>query len=148
MKTIGLPILLVCLVAGPVVAEEPPPTGAPPANSELALDDSFDRNELGEGWRSTTGEWKIVDGVLRGSEIDAENHSAATRRVVETKNAVYELKFRFKGDCKAFHFGFDPARGELKKKPPHQNVWVKFGSGSFARLWYKASTRVSGVRNP
>ncbi len=37
--------------------------------------------------------------------------------------------------------------GELKK-PPQQNVWVKFGSGSFARLWYKASSSVSGVRYP
>ncbi len=36
----------------------------------------------------------------------------------------------------------------LNNTPPHQNVWVKFGSGSFARLWYKASTSVSGVRNP
>ena len=110
MKSIGLPVVLFCLVAGPLVA------GDPPANSDVALEDAFDRDELGEGWNSTTGDWKIVDGVLRGGEIAAEKHSAATRRVVETKNAVYELKFRFTGDCKAFHFGFDPARGELKKK--------------------------------
>jgi len=110
MKSIGLPIMLFCLVAGPVAA------GDPPANSDVALEDDFDRDELGEGWNSTTGDWKIVDGVLRGSEIADEKHSAATRRVVETKNAVYELKFRFTGDCKAFHFGFDPARGELKKE--------------------------------
>jgi hypothetical protein len=90
--------------------------GSPPANSDLALEDSFDRDELGKGWNSTTGQWKIIDGVLHASEIAEEKHSAATRRVLETQNAVYELKFRFVGDGKAFHFGFDPDRGELKKK--------------------------------
>ncbi len=90
--------------------------GPPPVNSELALEDSFDRDELGKGWNSTTGQWKIIDGVLHASEIAEEKHSAATRRVLETQNAVYELKFRFVGDGKAFHFGFDPAAGELDKK--------------------------------
>lgn len=49
-------------------------------------------------------------------EVADEKHSAAARRIVETKKAVYELKFRLTGDAKAFHFGFDPDRGELKKK--------------------------------
>jgi hypothetical protein len=102
--------IVFCLTAVSVAAAEPP------ANSEVALDDSFDRTELGKEWNSTTGDWKIVDGVLRGSEKPAEKHSAATRRVVETKNAVYELKFRFTKTAKAFHFGFDPAKGELEKK--------------------------------
>ncbi len=90
--------------------------GERPANSDVAVEDSFDRSELGKEWHINTGEWKIVDGVLRGREIADEKHSAAARRIVETKNAVYELKFRLTGDAKAFHFGFDPARGELKKK--------------------------------
>jgi len=90
--------------------------GEPPANSELAVDDSFDRKELGKEWHVNTGDWKIVDGVLRAAEIPAEKHSAAARRTVETSNAVYELRFRFVEDAKGFHFGFDPAKGELKKK--------------------------------
>ncbi len=90
--------------------------GEPPANSDAAVEDSFDRKELGKDWHVHTGDWKIVDGVLRVSEIASEKHSAAARRIVETKNAVYELKFRFVDEGKAFHFGFDPARGELKKK--------------------------------
>ena len=110
MKHFPLAIVLFCVCMVHVFA------GEPPANSEVALEDSFDRSELGGGWNSTTGDWKIVDGVLRGSEIADEKHSAATRRVLETKNAVYELKFRFINDGKGFHFGFDPARGELKKK--------------------------------
>lgn len=90
--------------------------GEPPANSKVAIEDSFDRADLGKGWNSTTGSWKIVDGVLRGSEIPAEKHSAATRRAVATGNAVYQLRFRFVNKGRAFHFGFDPSPGELKKK--------------------------------
>lgn len=88
----------------------------PPANSELAVEDSFDRAELGKAWSVNTGEWRIVDGILHAKELPADQHSAAARRVVETSNAVYQLKFRFVNQPKAFHFGFDPARGELKKK--------------------------------
>lgn len=94
----------------------PAHAGEQPANSEVAVEDSFDRNELGKGWHVNTGDWKIVDGVLQASEIPTEKHSAAARRIVETKNAVYELKFRFINKARGFHFGFDPARGELKKK--------------------------------
>ncbi len=90
--------------------------GEPPANSELTVDDSFDRKELGKGRHVNTRDWTIADGVLRAREIPAEKHSAAARRTVETKNATYELRFRFVKDGKAFHFGFDPAKGELKKK--------------------------------
>lgn len=87
-----------------------------PANSEVALDESFDRAELGKGWSVNTGKWKIQDGVLKASEIAAEKHSAAARRVLETRNAVYEVRFRFVDKGRGFHFGFDPARGELNKK--------------------------------
>lgn len=99
-----------------VLSAVSPGADAPPSNSDVALDESFDKAELGKGWSINTGEWKIVDGVLKAREIASEKHSAAARRVVETQNAVYELRFRFVGEGKAFHFGFDPAPGELKKK--------------------------------
>lgn len=87
-----------------------------PPKSNFAVRDSFDRKELGKGWHINTGSWMIAEGVLRAREIPADKHSAAARRIVETNNAVYELKFRFINQGKVFHFGFDPARGELKKK--------------------------------
>jgi len=99
-----------CLLASTILA------GERPANSDVALKEAFDRKQLGKSWKSNAGEWKIVDGVLRAREVPADKHSAAARRVLETKNAVYELRFRFVGKGKALHFGFDPARGELKKK--------------------------------
>ncbi|MEP3478107.1 MAG: family 16 glycoside hydrolase [Fuerstiella sp.] len=91
--------------------------GQAPANSELVVDETFDGKSLdAKTWKVGVGEWKIEDGVLKGAEVPADKHAAALRRIVETQNAVYELKFRFTGNAKAFHLGFDPAKGELDKK--------------------------------
>jgi hypothetical protein len=64
-----LVVLVVCSLAALSVR-----TGEPPSNSDVAVDDSFDRTDLGKEWNSTTGDWKIVDGVLRG--VDFLNVSA------------------------------------------------------------------------
>lgn len=109
-------LLTLLLFVSLSAAAAPCAGGDPPANSDLALEESFDRNELGKGWNTNAGQWKIVNGVLRGRELAADQHAAATRRTLETGNAVYELKFRFVEKGKALHFGFDPAKGELKKK--------------------------------
>jgi hypothetical protein len=105
----------------------------PPANSEVALQDSFDRTEPGKGWHPTTGEWQIFDGVLRGREIAAEKHSAATRRILLTENAVYQCRFRFIESGKTFHFGFDPAKGELDKKGHLLSIVVNRDSWSILK---------------
>ncbi|MCG8602388.1 MAG: hypothetical protein MI807_19745 [Verrucomicrobiales bacterium] len=106
-----LATLLTCLFLTALSFAEKPETETPPL-----IEDSFDREELGKGWTTQTGEWKIVDGALRGKEIKADKHSAAARRVVETKDAVYQLRFRLSEGSKGFHFGFDPKRGSLDKK--------------------------------
>lgn len=80
------------------------------------VNETFEKTELGEKWKANTGDWKIVDGVLRAKEIPEQKHSAAARRIIVTKDAEYELRFRFVKQGKAFHFGFDPAKGELDKK--------------------------------
>ncbi len=90
--------------------------GEPPANSTLAVNEAFDGAALGEAWHVNTGEWKVEDGVLKAREIPEDKHSAAARRSVMTGNAVYEFRFRLTGEGKGFHFGFDPAPGELDKK--------------------------------
>jgi hypothetical protein len=88
----------------------------PPANSELVVEETFDDPKLDKPWHLNTGQWVVADGVLRGSEVKADKHSAALRYVVETKNAAYQLRFRLVGEAPTFHFGFDPKRGELDKK--------------------------------
>lgn len=103
-------VSLLFLAAGFSLAEEPP------ENSELVVSETFSEKELSTAWHKNTGDWSIVDGVLRVKEIAADKHSAAARRAVVTKDAVYQLQFRFVNEGKIFHFGFDPAKGELKKR--------------------------------
>ena len=50
--------------------------GPAPANSIVAVDESFDQPTLGEEWRINNGEWKIVDGVLKVRELAEDNHAA------------------------------------------------------------------------
>jgi hypothetical protein len=88
----------------------------PPANSESALSESFDSAELSSKWHINAGQWKVTDGVLRVRELAADKHAAAARHALESKNAVYQLRFRFVDGGKAFHLGFDPAPGELDKR--------------------------------
>ncbi|MCA9177178.1 MAG: hypothetical protein KDB14_21965 [Planctomycetales bacterium] len=99
-----------CLACLPCIAH------AQADNQRVVLEDAFQRNALGEGWNTNNGSWQVADGVLRAKELPADQHAAAARRTLETKDATYELRFRFVNQGKAFHFGFDPARGELKKK--------------------------------
>ncbi len=113
---IALPSLPLLLGAAAILTLTFAHSYEPPQNSELIIDDAFDRETTGKGWAIQTGSWTIKDGVLHGAEIAADKHSAAARRVIVTGDAVYEMKFRFTGEGKAFHFGFDPLRGSLDKR--------------------------------
>jgi len=83
--------------------------------AELVFEHSF-ANKLSKGWRAQFGEWKAVDGVLRARQIPADNHAAAARQILEMKDGVFQMRFRLVEKGGAFHFGFDPKRGSLKKK--------------------------------
>jgi len=52
---------------------------------------------IAPGWRTAVGDWKIVDGALRGAERAADNHGAVARRPLEFTDAVIEFDFRFDG---------------------------------------------------
>lgn len=88
----------------------------PPANSQLIVEEDFAGSGLPEKWTVQNGAWSSADGVLTAAEIAEDNHAASARRVVETGDAVYQLKFKLSEGTKAFHFGFDPIRGALDKK--------------------------------
>ncbi len=83
---------------------------------ELVLADDFSGDTLAKGWAAQYGEWKPVDGVLAARQIPADNHAAAARRALPMGDGAYEMRFRLTGKGQAFHFGFDPAPGQLKKR--------------------------------
>ncbi len=88
----------------------------PPADSVLLVEEDFVGEGLPKGWAVQTGAWTVSDGVLKGTEIEADHHAAAARRAVRTGDAVYQFKFRLAEGSKGFHFGFDPLPGALDKK--------------------------------
>ena len=101
--------------------------------TEEVLEDTFEREELGKGWNAQFGEWKLVDGVLRARQVPADNHGAAARRALPMGDGIFEMKFRLVEKGQAFHFGFDPARGELKKRGHLFSVIVSPGRASIKK---------------
>lgn len=75
---------------------------------------TFD-TELPTKWKASIGSWEVRDGVLVGTEVAADKHAAASRYFIPITDG--EVKFRFRRDSsQVISFGFDPAKGELKKK--------------------------------
>lgn len=66
-------------------------------------------------WSVNCGEWVAKDGALHCGELEADNHAAASRWKIPFQDAVIEARLKL-GGAKAFHIGFDPAPGALKKK--------------------------------
>lgn len=81
----------------------------------LLLEEKFDGRELPKNWNRNAGKLTVADGVLKASEVAANQHAAAFRRPLPLQDAAVLVKFRFEG-AKMFHVGFDPAPGELKKQ--------------------------------
>jgi hypothetical protein len=76
----------------------------------------FDTDSLDQDWLISNGQWVSADGVLKVKELAADKHAASARYTLETEDAIYQLRFRFRKDGTAFHLGFDPAPGALKKR--------------------------------
>lgn len=93
--------LLACTVHSAAIAQQP-------ANSKVALQDSFDRSELGDQWTISSGQWKLADGALIGMEQSKNKGSAVIRRKAATGNAVYEFKFMLSEKTDSLEFAFDP----------------------------------------
>jgi hypothetical protein len=102
-----------CLLAWPVEAEDPRPTlgklGQP------LLVESFDGDRLPDGWTRNAGAIGLHDGGLRLQELAADKHAGAFRKSLPLQDMLLELDFVMHG-ATAFHVGFDPAAGQLKKK--------------------------------
>lgn len=95
-------ILSLCCVS-PVVAAEPgPPLGA---KGRLVQSDDFNRPELGDtAWRAGRG-IAVADGVLSCEQVNP-NHPSVTRMKVDFRDAIIELKFRFRG-ARSVSFVYD-----------------------------------------
>lgn len=109
------PIALILLACLSSVISMSSVLGQQPANSVVALQESFERLELGDKWTYSKGNWKIADSALTVRELPQNGEAAVIRRSIETGNAVYEFKFMLSDKCKSMTFGFDPAKSNSDK---------------------------------
>lgn len=116
-------------IAFPASNRKKSDSGPAPGNSELALDETFDDGpKLGADWIVKAGKWNIVDGALRAQAISGEQKMAAASRVLSSRNAVYELNFRFASEGGAFHLGFDSIPVESGENAPLFSIVITPGS--------------------
>jgi hypothetical protein len=97
------------------------PLGAAPLEptlgrkGKLLLEENFSSATLPAGWSKNNGTLALRDGALRASEVEADKHVAAFRKSLPVQDCIIQLDFKLDG-ATAFHVGFDPAPGALKKK--------------------------------
>lgn len=104
---------------------------------------TFDK-ELPKQWSKTIGSWEVVDGALIGREVAVDDHAAASRYMVPIKDG--EVRFRFRmNDAKTVSFGFDPVKGELKKKGHLYSVIVTRNQLSLKKHKDKADAKSKDV---
>jgi hypothetical protein len=74
---------------------------------------SEDLNQpLGKEWFGNPGDWKIVDGVLRGSERADDMHAAVRRRNVKFDHAVVAFQLRLE-NAKAMSLSMNAEKGHV-----------------------------------
>lgn len=66
-------------------------------------------NELKHGWRLRPGKWEIIDGALRGYQLEADKHSAAAFLAQAWKDAILQLDVRLDGCSQVVICIDDPA---------------------------------------
>jgi hypothetical protein len=101
------------LLAWPLGAEEVRPTLGK-LGKELLVE-RFEGVSLPDGWTKNAGAMQLHGGALQIQEVAADKHAGAFRKALPIQDMAVELEFVMQG-ATAFHLGFDPAPGQLKKK--------------------------------
>ncbi len=76
---------------------------------------TFDDQKRPGDWGVNCGHWEPEGGVLVVRELKADMHAAASRWRIPMQDGTVRLRAKFAGG-KAFHVGFDPQPGTLKKQ--------------------------------
>lgn len=97
-------LFLCCMVAGVSVCR---------AETEKLVE-HFDEARPAN-WGVNFGVWEVADGNLVCRQVAADKHAAASRWKIPMQDGVIEVRLKLDG-ASAFHVGFDPKRGTLKKK--------------------------------
>ncbi len=93
MKNTSLLSLCVALAAFGVRAEDKPLIAIP----GKVIYESNLSDGAGAPWKAAKGKWEAADGVLRGSELEADKHGAVLRLPNKLQDFVIEYEFKFSG---------------------------------------------------
>lgn len=91
MKT---PFLILIAAAGLVQAADDKPLLAIPG--QVIYESKLDGTP-GSPWKFAKGKWELVDGVMRGAELEADKHGAVARLPNQLKDFIIEYEFKLEG---------------------------------------------------
>lgn len=100
-----------CVAADPVATTVPVTQMLVPG--KVILDEPLNV-AFGKEWKVGKGEWKPVDGALRGAEVAADMHGAVARRNLDMKDTVIAVSFKLDG-AKAISLSFNGAKGHVSR---------------------------------
>jgi hypothetical protein len=106
-------LFISCILASQAFAADLEP--ALGKKGKLLLEEKFDAPALPTGWNKNTGILAVQEGALHASELASDQHLGAFRKPLPLQDCAIQLDFKMEG-ATAFHVGFDPAPGALKKK--------------------------------
>lgn len=96
------------------------------------LSDDFSAATLDARWTQPKGQWRIVDGALKGLEIEAQKYGANTKtRLAFGRASVIRFRFKMAGTKKT-GINIDGARGHICRViiEPHGFIVQKNGSST------------------
>ena len=155
-------ILFLCTVVSPVSADKN--VAIDPVLGKLgspAVEETFDK-PLDKPMIAVKGQWKVVDGVLVGKELAADEHAAVLNYQKKNRNSIVRLSFQFKDKTNGFNFSLNHAKGHLfrvvitpqalvvrldkdKKDPQSKPINLGNAKASFKKgQWYTLQVEMIG----
>lgn len=98
-----------------LVSAAEPAADLPTTMSErgkLLFSDDFAGDAPKAEWGQLKGKWAVVNGALRGSEVETDNHAAVTRNRFDYRNAVFQFSFKLEG-CKTASLSLNNQEGHV-----------------------------------
>lgn len=90
---IGVAVLAVAVQAADPVQE---PKTLLTERGKLLFSDDLNQ-PLSKEWKAAKGKWEVVDGVMKCSELKADNHGAVARHAMPFRNVVIQYSFKLEG---------------------------------------------------
>jgi hypothetical protein len=79
---------------------------------KLLMSEDFTVGPLSQDWKVAKGKWDVVDGTLKGAELDADHHPAVLDHALKCHNLIAQFSFKFAGG-KSMALSFNNTNGHV-----------------------------------